>query len=103
MWSPQDFFVHNNPEAEAQKSYAHTLSLCPVIQRGMRVTSLGLCLRVIVNEKFLNLEKTTPSVLSGLLLIYDKDSFVTRAYGEPTEVNVLIRPERYVLQNEHTF
>ena len=41
------------------------LSLCLVIQRGMR-----FCLRVIVNEKPLNLEKTTSSVLSILLLIY---------------------------------
>ena len=36
----------------------------------MRVTPLGFCLRVIVNEKLLNLEKTTSSVLSVLLLIY---------------------------------
>ena len=37
----------------------------------MRVTPLGLCLMVIVNSKPLNLEKTTSSVLSVLLLIYD--------------------------------
>ena len=36
----------------------------------MRVTPLDFCLRVIVNEKSLNLEKTTSSVLSVLLLIY---------------------------------
>ena len=35
----------------------------------MRLTPLGFCLRVIVNEKPLNLEKTTSSVLSVLLLI----------------------------------
>ena len=40
----------------------------------MRVTPLGLCLFVIVNEKTLNLEKTTSSVLSVLLFIYDLDS-----------------------------
>ena len=34
-------FVHNNPMAEAQRNYAHTLSLCLVIQRGMRVAPLG--------------------------------------------------------------
>ena len=33
-------------------------------------TPLGFCLRVIVNEKPRNLEKTTSSVLSVLLLIY---------------------------------
>ena len=35
-----------------------------------RITPLGLCLRVIVNEKPLNFEKSTSSVLSVLLLIY---------------------------------
>ena len=35
----------------------------------IRVTHLGICLKVIVNEKPLNLEKTTSSVLSVLLLI----------------------------------
>ena len=49
-------FVHNNPEANAQKR---------VVQR-IRVTSLGLCLRVILNE-----QNTISSVLSVLLLIYD--------------------------------
>ena len=52
-----------------QRSY-NWLSFCPLIQRGMRVTPLGFCLRVIVNEKTLNFEKTTSSVLSILLLIY---------------------------------
>ena len=45
------------------------LSFCLVIQRGMRVAPLG-CFRIIVNEKLLNLEKTTASVLSALLWIY---------------------------------
>ena len=36
----------------------------------MRVTPLGLCLRVIVNKKPQNHEKTKSSVLSVLLLIY---------------------------------
>ena len=36
----------------------------------MRVTPLGFCLRVIVIENRLNLEMTTSSVLSVLLLIY---------------------------------
>ena len=49
-------FVHNNPEAKAQRR---------VVQR-IRVTSLGLCLRVILNE-----QNTISSVLSVLLLIYD--------------------------------
>ena len=35
--------------------------------RRMRVTPLDFCLRIIVNEKPLNLEKTTSSVLSVLL------------------------------------
>ena len=37
----------------------------------MRETPLGFCLRVIMNENPLNLEKMTSSVLSVLLLIYD--------------------------------
>ena len=49
-------------------------SLCLVIQRGMRLTPVGLCHRVIVNEKPLNLERTTSCVLSVLLLIYDHDN-----------------------------
>ena len=40
-------------------------------RESMRVTPLGFWLRVIVNEKPLNLLKTTLSVLSVLLLIYD--------------------------------
>ena len=71
MSSFQDlgFFVYNNPEAEAQRSFAHALSLCLIIQRDMRVT-VEFCLRVIVNEQPLNIKKTTSSVLSVLLLIY---------------------------------
>ena len=42
----------------------------PVLRR-MRVTPLDLCLRVIVNEKPYNLEKTISSDLSVLLLIYE--------------------------------
>ena len=44
------------------------LSFCLVIQLSMRVTPLGLCLMVIVNEKPLNLEKTTFSVISVMLI-----------------------------------
>ena len=44
------------------------LFLCLFIQRGMRVTPLGFCLRVIVNEKPLNLKKTTFSVLFVILI-----------------------------------
>ena len=70
MSSIQDFFFINNyPEAEGKRSYS-LLSLCLVIQHGIRVTSLGFCLRIIMNEKPINLEKTTSSVLSVLLLIY---------------------------------
>ena len=48
------------------------LSLCLLIQRIITVTPFGFYLRVIVNEKPLNLKKTTSSVLSVLLLIYVK-------------------------------
>ena len=41
------------------------------IQRCLRGTPLGFCLRVIVKEKPINHEKATFSVLSVLFLIYD--------------------------------
>ena len=55
MSSFQDLggFVPNNPEAEAKRGYAHAPEREPVLRR-MRLTSLGCCLRVIVNEKPLN-------------------------------------------------
>ena len=46
------------------------LSFSLVIQRGMHETPLGFCLRVLANEKPLNLEKMISSVLSVLLLIF---------------------------------
>ena len=49
--------------------YAHALSLS-LIQHSMRLSPLS-CLMVIATEKSLNIEKTTYSVLSVLLLIYD--------------------------------
>ena len=69
MSSFQDLwvFVHNNPEAEAQRSYKHALSLYVVIQRCLRGTPLSFCFRVIVIEKHLIFEKTTSSVLFILL------------------------------------
>ena len=64
MSSFQDFgvFLHNNPEAKAQRSYAHVLEL-----RRMRVTPFGFCLRVIMKEKPQHLEKTTFTVLSVIV------------------------------------
>ena len=38
------------------------------VLRRLNVTPLGVCLRVIVNKKPLNLEKTTSSVLSVSLI-----------------------------------
>ena len=57
----------------SQRNYAHAAlnnktEREPVIL-GMRITPLGFRLRVIVNEKLLNIEITTSSVLSVLLLI----------------------------------
>ena len=40
-------------------------------RKSMHVIPLGFCLWVIVNKKPLHLEKTTSSVLSVLLLIYE--------------------------------
>ena len=71
MSSFQDygFYVYNNPETEAQSSYAHVALKDETQRESICLTPLGFCRRVIVNEKPLNLEKTTSSVLSVLLLI----------------------------------
>ena len=53
------FFFHNNPEAKEFRADSVEL-------QDMRVTPLGLCLRVNVNEQPLNLKKTTYSVLSAI-------------------------------------
>jgi hypothetical protein len=74
MSSFQDLsvFRHNDPEAETQRSYAHSALNDKTERESMRVTPLVFYLRVIANENPLNLENTTSSVLSVLLLIYDK-------------------------------
>ena len=53
---------------EVLRSRRKTDSLCLVILRQLRETPLGFCLRVIVNEFHPNLEKTTSSVLSFILV-----------------------------------
>ena len=45
------------------------LSLCLIIKRHMRVTPLGFCLGVIVDEKPLNLKKTKSSILSVIMFL----------------------------------
>jgi len=47
------------------------LSLCLLIQHCLCGTPLGFCLKVIVDKKPLNLEKTASGVLSVLLLTYE--------------------------------
>ena len=51
------------------KGVQRILCLCLVIQPSMRISTLGFCLRVLMNIKPLKLKKTTSSVLSVLLLI----------------------------------
>ena len=58
-------FVHNNPEAEASR-----VELQDRGRACAKLLALGFFLMVIVNEKSLNLEKTTSSDLSALLLMY---------------------------------
>ena len=55
----------------------------------MRVTLSGFSLRVFVNKKPLNLEKTTSSVLSVFLLIYD-DTTANQTYGEDRMYVILL-------------
>ena len=56
--------VHNNPEAEALRGYAHAALNYKTVRERMCLTPLGFCLRVFVNEKLINLEKTTSSIYS---------------------------------------
>ena len=67
--------VHNNPEKKPRvvsRSRCRTGSLCLVILRRLCETFLGFCLRVIVNEFHPNLQKTTSSVLSEILINPEK-------------------------------
>ena len=68
------------------KRITRMFSLCPVIQHGMSEASLGFCLRDVVNEKPLNFEKTTSSVLYVSLLIYDSSVV---AYSDTPKINTI--------------
>ena len=61
----------------------------------MRVTPLGFYLRVTENEKSLNLEKTTSSVLSVLIYIYDPILDIEIIKGT-TKVNLIRIEEIFV-------
>ena len=65
-------FVHNNPVAEAQRSYTmsakNRLSVCLCSTLTTRNNSLGFYLRVIVDETHRNLEETTFSFISVILI-----------------------------------
>ena len=61
-------------------------------KESMRVTPLGFCLRVIVNENPLNLEKTKSSVLSELLSIHAFTAFTTRKNISPIDFQTSIFP-----------
>ena len=66
------FLLQLNPKEESLRSFAQAMINYKTERERerMRVTPLGLCLRVIVNEKSLNLEKTTLSFLSLLIFIF---------------------------------
>ena len=64
------FFVHKNHEAEGRSCSLlvnYKTEREPVLRR-LRITFLGFCLRVIITEKHIHLEKTTSSVLSVILI-----------------------------------
>ena len=67
-------FVHNIPEEEVVVGVEQALSLsCNSAEREpfllvLLVALLGFCLRVIVNETYIKLEKTKTSVLSVILI-----------------------------------
>ena len=55
----------------------HAVVNAKIENESMRITPLDFCLRVFVNEKPLNLEKPTSSVLSVLLFIHGYNKNVT--------------------------
>ena len=59
----------------------------------MRVTSFGFCLSVIVNEKPLNLEKTTYNGVSVLLIINGYESIFFKHENELTN---FFRPRFFI-------
>ena len=71
MSSFQDLgvFVHNNPGSEAQRSYAHS-ALNQKTEKDHARNSSGFMPQDYYEQKTLNLEKTTFSVLFVFLLIY---------------------------------
>ena len=59
LFKIQEFFVYDKPRAEA-KRIKRSLRLMTPQRKSMRITTLDICsLRVIMNEKPLNLEKAT--------------------------------------------
>ena len=59
-----------------------------VIQRSMRATPLGFCLRVIVNETYINLEKTTSIVPSVILINLWLQATWTEICDFPLQISV---------------
>ena len=67
QWNSFTITLRQKPGG-VMRSLNRTSSLCLVILHRLRETPLGFCLRVIVNEFHTNLEKTTYSVLSVILI-----------------------------------
>ena len=63
------FFVHNNPEAETQRSYAHVASNYKTERENGCVTPLGFCLKFIVNEKPLKRRHLVSFLLFKLIYV----------------------------------
>ena len=64
-------FVHNNHDRSPKElRVVGSLSLCRITRQSesLFTPTLGFCLRVIVNENLINLEKTTSSVLAVILI-----------------------------------
>ena len=71
LFKIQGFFVHKTLRHAKPKGVLRRqrlLSLCLVIQRCLCGTPLGFCLRVIVNEEPLDLDKTTSCGLYVVLI-----------------------------------
>ena len=66
----KDFVYTNHDRSPKELRVVGSLSCCRVTRQSesLFTPTLGFCLRVIVNENLINLEKTTSSVLAVILI-----------------------------------
>ena len=89
-----------NPEAEVNRGSAHSPSL--TCNSTLLCELLWASAEAIVNEKPLNLEKTTSGVQSVLLLIYDLTNFSKQWRPILIKIVLILTEENYLLNRVYT-